>query len=78
MNRIISALGVAAGIIGAAIANIGALNLPTNVRATVTAVGGLLVAIIVALEHPTTKQAATKAAPAANPAPPAPAAHSAP
>lgn len=46
------------GVVAIVLANLGAFNLPTADRATISAIGGLLLAILAYLEHPTTTTAA--------------------
>lgn len=44
-----------AGVLSIVLPNIGVFHLPISVQATITGVGGLILSILVALEHPTVK-----------------------
>lgn len=57
-STVVRILTLASGVIAIVLSNLGTFNLPTTDRATITAIGGVLLAILAYLEHPTTTTAA--------------------
>lgn len=47
-----------AGVLAIVLPNVGSFNLPISVQAVITSVGGVILAVLVYLEHPTTTTAA--------------------
>lgn len=58
MNVLVRVATAISGVVGVVLPNVGAFNLPVATQATITAVGGGLLALLAILEHPTTKAAA--------------------
>lgn len=56
MARILTLI---AGVLSIVLSNINSFGLPDNLRVTFTAVGGVILAILAYLEHPTTQTAAS-------------------
>lgn len=48
------------GVLSIVLANIPSFNLPTNIQGVLTGVGGVFLAILIFLEHPTTQALANK------------------
>lgn len=52
-------LTLISGALAVVLPNIGVFSLPTSTQAIITTIGGAILAILVALEHPTTQTAAS-------------------